>query len=38
MDPHEAHSAIVSPIGTWWLPAGKQEKMWVGIAFICAIT
>ncbi len=33
--PHsEAHSAIVSPAGTWWVPAGKQEKRWVVIAFI----
>jgi cytochrome c oxidase subunit 2 len=30
----EAHSAIVAPRGTWWLPAGKQEKRWVAIAFI----
>ncbi len=31
---HEAHSAIVSPTGIWWLPAGKQEKRWVIIAFV----
>jgi cytochrome c oxidase subunit II len=30
----EAHSAIVAPAGTWWVPAGKQEKRWVVIAFI----
>ena len=30
----EAHSAIVVPSGTWWRPAGRQEKMWVIIAFI----
>lgn len=30
----EMHSAIVSPKGNWWLPAGKQEKNWVTIAFI----
>jgi cytochrome c oxidase subunit 2 len=34
MEQHEAHSAIVAPRGTWWVPAGKQEKMWVSIAFI----
>jgi len=28
------HSGIVSPKGVWWLPAGKQEKLWVTIAFI----
>ena len=34
MEQHEAHSALVSPRGTWWLPTGKQEKMWVSIAFV----
>lgn len=34
MNHTEAHSAIVAPAGTWWQPAGKQEKMWVGIAFV----
>jgi cytochrome c oxidase subunit 2 len=29
----EAHSAIVAPTGTWWRPAGRQEKVWVTIAF-----
>jgi cytochrome c oxidase subunit 2 len=28
------HSGIVSPPGVWWKPAGKQEKIWVTIAFI----
>jgi cytochrome c oxidase subunit 2 len=28
------HSGIVSPQGVWWKPAGKQEKLWVTIAFI----
>ncbi|MBI2567203.1 MAG: cytochrome C oxidase subunit II [Candidatus Schekmanbacteria bacterium] len=28
------HSAIVSPKGVWWKPAGKQEKLWVTIAFV----
>jgi cytochrome c oxidase subunit 2 len=28
------HSGIVSPQGVWWKPAGKQEKIWVTIAFI----
>lgn len=27
-------SAVVSPEGIWWKPAGKQEKLWVTIAFI----
>ncbi|MCB0321135.1 MAG: hypothetical protein KDD60_09430, partial [Bdellovibrionales bacterium] len=30
----EFHSAIVSPTGVWWLPANKQEKRWIIIAFI----
>ena len=30
----EAHSAIVAPSGTWWLPAGRQEKRWVVLAFV----
>src|SRR5215470_17445369 len=34
MNHSEAHSAIVAPAGTWWRPAGKQEKMWVAIAFV----
>jgi cytochrome c oxidase subunit 2 len=28
------HSAIVAPKGIWWKPAGRQEKLWVTIAFI----
>jgi cytochrome c oxidase subunit 2 len=28
------HSGIVSPKGVWWKPAGRQEKLWVTIAFI----
>ena len=28
------HSGIISPKGNWWVPAGKQEKMWVTIAFV----
>jgi len=28
------HSGIVPPQGVWWKPAGKQEKLWVSIAFI----
>ena len=28
------HSAIVPPRGVWWKPAGKQERMWVTIAFV----
>lgn len=27
------HSAIVTPQGTWWVPAHRGEKVWVGIAF-----
>jgi cytochrome c oxidase subunit 2 len=30
----EAHSALVSPRGTWWVPAGRQEKVWVSLAFV----
>lgn len=30
----EVHSSIVSPQGVWWNPAGKQEKLWVTVAFI----
>lgn len=29
----EFHSGIVAPQGVWWRPAGKQEKLWVAIAF-----
>ena len=28
------HSGIVPPQGVWWKPAGKQEKLWVTIAFV----
>lgn len=31
---HEMHSAIVPPQGVWWVPAAKQEKKWITIAFI----
>ena len=34
MSQHEMHSALVSPKGVWWVPAAKQEKKWVTIAFI----
>ena len=34
MDHSEANSAIVSPRGTWWRPAGRQEKTWVVLAFV----
>lgn len=27
------HSAIVSPEGVWWTRAGRQERLWVAIAF-----
>ncbi|MEO8195384.1 MAG: cytochrome C oxidase subunit II [Thermoanaerobaculia bacterium] len=29
----EFHSGVVAPQGVWWRPAGKQEKLWVAIAF-----
>ena len=29
----EFHSGVVPPQGVWWRPAGKQEKLWVAIAF-----
>jgi cytochrome c oxidase subunit 2 len=28
------HTAIVAPQGVWWKPAGKQEKVWIIIAFV----
>ena len=28
------HSGIVAPKGVWWKPAGRQEKIWVTIAFV----
>jgi len=34
MSTQEMHSGIVSPQGVWWQPAGKQEKLWVRVAFI----
>lgn len=34
MEHTEAHSALVSPVGTWWVPAGRQEKIWVSLAFV----
>jgi cytochrome c oxidase subunit 2 len=34
MEHTEAHSALVSPTGTWWVPASTQEKVWVSIAFV----
>jgi cytochrome c oxidase subunit 2 len=29
----ELHSGLVSPRYVWWKPAGKQEKLWVTVAF-----
>lgn len=29
-----AHSAIVSPQGSWWSSIPKQEKIWITVAFI----
>ena len=34
MEHPEAHSALIAPRGTWWQPAGPQEKLWVALAFI----
>lgn len=34
MSTEEMHSSVVSPPGVWWKPAGKQEKLWVTVAFI----
>ena len=28
------HTAIVPPKGVWWKPAGRQERIWIIIAFI----
>jgi cytochrome c oxidase subunit 2 len=28
------HTAIVPPKGVWWKPAGKQERIWIIIAFV----
>jgi cytochrome c oxidase subunit II len=30
---NEMHSGVVGPKGIWWLPVGKQERLWVTIAF-----
>ena len=29
----ETHTGLDAPIGIWWKPAHKTEKVWVGIAF-----
>lgn len=29
----DTHTGLESPRGTWWKPAHKTERMWVGIAF-----
>ncbi|MEZ5314203.1 MAG: cytochrome C oxidase subunit II [Thermoanaerobaculia bacterium] len=29
----EVHSGIVAPGGIWWRPAGRQERIWIAIAF-----
>lgn len=34
MSTHEFHSALVAPQGTWWVPAGRQEKAWIAVAFV----
>lgn len=33
MNDREMHSGIVPPLGIWWKPAHKQEKIWVIVAF-----
>lgn len=33
MSAHEFHSALVAPQGIWWLPAHRQERTWIAIAF-----
>lgn len=30
----ELHSGIVPPRGVWWRPAGKQERVWLAVAFV----
>ncbi len=27
------HSGVVPPQGVWWKPAGRQERLWIQIAF-----
>jgi len=27
-------SGVVAPQGVWWRPAGKQERLWISIAFV----
>ena len=27
------HSGVVAPRGVWWVPAGRQERLWIAIAF-----
>lgn len=29
----ELHSGVVAPRGVWWAPAGRQERLWIAIAF-----
>ncbi len=37
MSSREFHSALVAPTGDWWVPAHRQEKIWVAIAFAWCI-
>ena len=32
---HAMHfeSGIIAPSGNWWQPAGRQERLWIAIAF-----
>jgi cytochrome c oxidase subunit 2 len=30
----ELHSPVVSPRGVYWVPAGRYERIWIGIAFV----
>lgn len=33
MSDREMHSGIISPVGIWWKPAHRQERIWVTVAF-----
>jgi cytochrome c oxidase subunit 2 len=32
--PIDTHTGLEAPQGTWWTPAHRSEKAWVGIAFV----
>ena len=29
----ELQSGVVAPRGVWWVPSGRQERLWIAIAF-----